>query len=139
MDPNAKDASPGANASTRVEILKSAALAFRQLGYHGATVEQIAATLEMKKGNLYYYFKSKEEILFACHEYSHDRLQELLDQTVRSTASAEAKLRKLIGAAVHAVGAARHELLDRQIVEPHAPDHALFQVRREVIRFSDQH
>src|SRR5215813_4177400 len=90
-------------ASTRVDILKSAAAAFRRLGYHGATVEEIAASLHMKKGNLYYYFRSKEEILFACHEYSHDRLQELLDQTVRSTAPPEAKLRKLIRAAVHVI------------------------------------
>ena len=60
--------------ATRVEILKSAAAAFRKLGYHGATVEQIAAALQMKKGNLYYYFRNKEEILFACHQYSLDRL-----------------------------------------------------------------
>src|SRR5215475_9034840 len=91
------------NASTRVDIMKSAAKAFRRHGYHGATVEQIASALHMKKGNLYYYFRSKEEILFACHEYSHDRLQELLDQTVRSTAPPEAKLRKLIRAAVHVI------------------------------------
>ena len=69
------------SAATRIEILKSAAAAFRKLGYHGATVEQIAAALQMKKGNLYYYFRNKEEILFACHEYSHDRLLELLDET----------------------------------------------------------
>ena len=24
----------------------------------------------MTKGNLYYYFRNKEEILYACHEYS---------------------------------------------------------------------
>ena len=53
------------NASTRVDILKSAAKAFRKLGYHGATVEQIASALRMKKGNLYYYFRNKEDILFA--------------------------------------------------------------------------
>ena len=76
------------SAATRVEILKSAAAAFRKLGYHGATVEQIAAALRMKKGNLYYYFRNKEEILFACHEYSHDRLQELLDQVVREHGAA---------------------------------------------------
>src|SRR6266851_573795 len=62
------------HASTRVDILKSAAAAFRRLGYHGATVEQIAAALHMKKGNLYYYFRNKEEILFACHQYSLDEL-----------------------------------------------------------------
>ncbi len=91
------------SAATRLEILRSASAAFRKHGYHGATVEQIAVALHMNKGNLYYYFKSKEEILFACHEYSHDRLQELLDQTVRTTAPPEAKLRKLIRAAVHVI------------------------------------
>ena len=72
------------NAATRVDILKSAAKAFRRLGYHGATVEQIAAALHMKKGNLYYYFKNKEEILFACHQYSLDRLMQLLDEIEQS-------------------------------------------------------
>jgi AcrR family transcriptional regulator len=90
-------------AATRIEILKSAAAAFRKLGYHGATVEQIAAALHMKKGNLYYYFRNKEEILFACHQYSHDRLQELLDQVVRSTAPADEKLRRLIVSTVHVI------------------------------------
>src|SRR2546429_9678984 len=71
-------------ASTRVEILKSAAAAFRRLGYHGATVEGIAAVLHMKKGNLYYYFKNKEEILFACHQYSLDRLMQILHEVRQS-------------------------------------------------------
>src|SRR5437868_13973738 len=90
-------------ASTRVEILKSAAAAFRRLGYHGATVEQIAAALHMKKGNLYYYFKNKEEILFACHQYSLDRLMTILDEVEHSTLSAEQKLRTLIVAFVHTI------------------------------------
>ena len=67
-------------ASTRVDILKSAAAAFHRLGYHGATVEQIAAALQMKKGNLYYYFKNKEEILFACHQYLFDQLMKILHE-----------------------------------------------------------
>ena len=91
------------NASTRVDILKSAAKAFRRLGYHGATVEQIAAALHMKKGNLYYYFKNKEEILFACHQYSLDRLLALLDDILRGGATADAKLRQLIVAFVHTI------------------------------------
>lgn len=91
------------HASTRVEILKSAAKAFRQLGYHGATVEQIAAALKMKKGNLYYYFRNKEEILFACHQYSLDRLTQLLDDVQRSRIGADEKLRRLIVAFVHTI------------------------------------
>jgi len=91
------------NASTRVEILKSAAIAFRRLGYHGATVEQIAAALEMKKGNLYYYYRNKEEILLACHQYSLDRLLALLEEVERSGSSPDEKLRRLIVSFVHTI------------------------------------
>ncbi len=90
-------------APTRVDILTSAAKAFRRLGYHGATVEQIAAALQMKKGNLYYYFKNKEEILFACHQYSLDRLLQLLDGIEQAGAAPDAKLRQLIVAFVHTI------------------------------------
>src|SRR5262245_65816566 len=83
--------------------MKSAAKAFRKLGYHGATVEQIAAALHMKKGNLYYYFKDKEEILFACHQYSLDRLTQLLEEVQQSGARSDEKLRRLIVAFVHTI------------------------------------
>src|SRR6187401_2577156 len=73
-----------ATAAMRIDILKSAAKAFRRVGYHGATVEEIAAALHMKKGNLYYYFKNKEEILYACHEYSLDRLNQIFDEIEHS-------------------------------------------------------
>src|SRR6185503_12662382 len=90
-------------ATTRIDILKSAAKAFRKLGYHGATVETIAAALRMKKGNLYYYFKNKEEILFACHQYSLDRLTQLLDAIEASAAAPDEKLRRLVSAFVHTI------------------------------------
>src|SRR6202011_1572312 len=92
-----------ATAATRIDILKSAAKAFRRLGYHGATVAQIAAALRMKKGNLYYYFKNKEDILFACHQYSLDRLMELLASVEHSDLSPSAKLHKLIHGVVHTI------------------------------------
>ena len=95
--------SGGTPGGTRVEILKAAAAAFRKLGYHGATVEEIAAALHMKKGNLYYYFRNKEEILFACHQYSLDRLLGILDDIEHSGVSPEQKLRRLIGAFVHTI------------------------------------
>ena len=97
----AGDVAPGQ--STRVEILKSAAAAFRRLGYHGATVEKIAAVLHMKKGNLYYYFHNKEEILFACHQYSLDRLLAQLDEIEQSTLAPDEKIRQLIGFFVHTI------------------------------------
>jgi AcrR family transcriptional regulator len=100
---NPRESQAAANASTRIEILKSAAIAFRRLGYHGATVEQIAAALHMKKGNLYYYYRNKEEILLACHQYSLDRLLALLEEVEQSDAAPDEKLRRLIVSFVHTI------------------------------------
>jgi len=83
--------------------MKNAAKAFRRLGYHGATVEQIAAAMRMKKGNLYYYFKNKEGILFACHQYSLDRLAQLLSDIEQAGLPADEQLRRLIVAFVHTI------------------------------------
>jgi AcrR family transcriptional regulator len=91
------------SAATRIDIMKSAARAFRQVGYHGATVERIAAALRMKKGNLYYYFKNKEEILFACHQYSLDRLLHLLGEVEGSGVRPAEKMRRLIVGVVHTI------------------------------------
>jgi AcrR family transcriptional regulator len=87
----------------RIEILKSAAAAFRRRGYHGASVDEIASALEMTKGNLYYYFKNKEEILFACHDYSLDLLLALMAEVQADSASPEVKLRRLVLAFVHLI------------------------------------
>jgi len=87
----------------RVEILQSAAAAFRRRGYHGATTEQIAHSLRMTKGSLYYYFKDKEEILFFCHDYSLDIILELLERVEASGKAADEKLRELLVAFVHMI------------------------------------
>jgi AcrR family transcriptional regulator len=100
---NPRESQAAANASTRIEILKSAAIAFRRLGYHGATVEQIAAALHMKKGTLYDYYRNKEEILLACHQYSLDRLLALLEEVEHSDAAPDEKLRRLIVSFVHTI------------------------------------
>jgi AcrR family transcriptional regulator len=91
-----------ANGSDRkIEILKSAAAAFRRRGYHGASVDEIASALEMTKGNLYYYFRNKEEILYACHDYSLDVLLGLLAEVQAESSRPDDKLRKLILAFIH--------------------------------------
>ena len=87
----------------RIEILKSAAAAFRRRGYHGASVDEIASALQMTKGNLYYYFTNKEEILFACHDYSLDILLRLMSDVQAEATPADQKLRKLVLAFVHLI------------------------------------
>jgi len=57
----------------------------------------------MKKGNLYYYFKDKEEILFACHQHSLGRLLEVLEEIEHVPLPPEERLKRLIQAAVHII------------------------------------
>ncbi len=92
-----------ASADRRIDILKSAAAAFRRRGYHGASVDEIASALQMTKGNLYYYFRNKEEILYACHEYSLDVLLALLADVRAEGSTPDEKLRKLVLAFVHLI------------------------------------
>src|SRR4029450_13017675 len=57
----------------------------------------------MTKGNLYYYFRDKEEILFFCHDYSLDLLLEVLARTEKARGTPEEKLRTLLAAFVHMI------------------------------------
>lgn len=91
------------NGTRRLQILKSAAAAFHRRGFYGASVEDIARTLQMTKGNLYYYFKDKEEILFACHEYALDILLKMLARVEKSPRGPEERLRRMIVAFVHTI------------------------------------
>jgi AcrR family transcriptional regulator len=87
----------------REAILRSAAAAFRRKGYHGTSMEDISEQLLMTKGSLYYYFKDKEEILYACHDFSLDRVlqrtREVLEE--QKGAPAAEKLSALIDGLVH--------------------------------------
>src|SRR5262245_21907024 len=87
----------------RVEILRAAAFVFRRRGFSGASVEEIARHLQMTKGNLYYYFRDKEEILYFCHDYSLDILLDLLHEVEKERLPADARLRRLVVAFVHMI------------------------------------
>ena len=84
-----------------MEILESAAAAFRRRGYHGASMGEIARALRMTKGSLYYYFENKEEILFFCHDYSLDILLETLARIEKTGGPPADKLRSLVESFVH--------------------------------------
>jgi AcrR family transcriptional regulator len=82
----------------RTEILRRAAAVFREKGYHGAGMREIAAGLEMTPGSLYYYFRSKEDLLYACQQISLTRLIESARRILRRPAPADENLRALIAA-----------------------------------------
>ena len=80
----------------KLEILQSAAEAFRRNGYSATTIDDISKKLLMTKGSLYYYFKNKEEILYFCQDYSLNRLLELLKEVKALAVPPDEKLRRLI-------------------------------------------
>jgi AcrR family transcriptional regulator len=57
----------------------------------------------MTKGNLYYYFEDKEEILFFCHDYSLDLLLDLLQRVRKEAKKPEERVRRLVEAFVHMI------------------------------------
>jgi AcrR family transcriptional regulator len=85
----------------RIEILRAAAALFRRRGYHGASVDQIASALNMAPGNLYYYFRNKEEILYACHDYSLGLILKELKEVELSGLPPDRQMHRLIVAFVH--------------------------------------
>ncbi len=67
---------PERRARTRRALLDAAAAAFAQRGYHGASVEEIAAAAGVTKGALYYNFAGKEDLFLALlEEHVAARLQ----------------------------------------------------------------
>jgi AcrR family transcriptional regulator len=82
----------------RLEILRGAAGAFRDRGFDGAGIRDIADALGMAPAALYYYFKNKDEILYFCQDYSLDRLIAEAKAIEARRAPADEKLRLMIEA-----------------------------------------
>jgi TetR/AcrR family transcriptional regulator len=80
-EPNSTLPSPHVRAKRqrrRVEILHAALRAFRERGYHGTTLDDMAEQLGIRKTALYHYFPDKEAILYACHRESLAELSRIL-------------------------------------------------------------
>jgi AcrR family transcriptional regulator len=48
---------------------------FRDRGFHGAAMRDIAATLGMTPGALYHYFEGKHDLLYFCQRHALERLR----------------------------------------------------------------
>ena len=79
----------------RAQILRGAAAVFRERGFFGAGMREIAAGSGMTPGALYYYFKSKEDLLYACQMLSLKRLLGSAGEISATNTPADTKLRRL--------------------------------------------
>jgi len=85
----------------RREILHAAATVFRDHGYNGAGMRDIADAADLSPGNLYYYFKGKQEILFFCQDRALDQMLASLKQAQKQNGKIAARLCKLIQDHLH--------------------------------------
>lgn len=80
----------------RALILKSAAHVFGRKGFHATTLEEIAAVLKVTKASLYYYFSTKEELLYEVHLLSLEDVLARLDRALAGHESPVDQLRAAV-------------------------------------------
>ncbi|NLR76346.1 MULTISPECIES: TetR/AcrR family transcriptional regulator [Leeia] len=85
-------------ANRRTDLVRAAARLFREKGFERTTVRDIANAVGMQSGSIFYYFKSKEEILLVVME--EGLLLALQDQetALQGVNTAREKLRALMRA-----------------------------------------
>lgn len=85
-------------ANRRTDLVRAAARLFREKGFERTTVRDIANAVGMQSGSIFYYFKSKEEILLVVME--EGLLLALQDQetALQGVSTAREKLRALMRA-----------------------------------------
>ena len=72
------------HAMKKQAILRTAALAFREAGYHDTSLDDIARRLNVTKPTLYYYVRSKEDILLGCQQQGFDQIGGYLEEVEAS-------------------------------------------------------
>jgi len=64
----------------REAILRVASRLLNQKGYAGMSMADVAGELEIRDASLYYYFESKQELVFACYERSQRIIAETIER-----------------------------------------------------------
>jgi AcrR family transcriptional regulator len=78
------------------EIIAVAARLFKEKGYRATTLEDIAAAVGMLKGSLYYYIRSKEELLYLVVRDPIRQAYNKLEEIVKSDAPVQVKIAQAI-------------------------------------------
>jgi AcrR family transcriptional regulator len=77
-------------------ILSAAAAVFAEKGYHNASIRDIARASGVSLSGLYYYFDSKEEVLFLIQDRAFETLLTRLEEKLADVADPTDRLHVLI-------------------------------------------
>jgi TetR/AcrR family transcriptional regulator, cholesterol catabolism regulator len=81
---------------TRDDILEAAAQVFRQKGFHGASMADIAEVVNLQKASLYHHVSSKQEILFELLDRALELLLERISPLAGLDLPADDRLCRMI-------------------------------------------
>lgn len=81
---------------TRDDILEAAAQVFRQKGFHGASMANIAEAVNLQKASLYHHVSSKQEILFELLDRALELLLERISPIASMDLPADERLGRMI-------------------------------------------
>src|ERR671916_1161691 len=77
-------------------ILRTSARIFAEKGYHPTSMRDISRATEVSLAGLYYYCKSKEELLFLIQENCFGRVLVRLEERLKETADPVERLRVVV-------------------------------------------
>lgn len=112
---------------TRARILTTALELFRERGYEDTTMRAIAAAAGVAVGNAYYYFGSKEQLIQAFYERTHEEHERACADLLERETTFQARLRGVMHAKLDTV-APYHRfsgVLFRSAADPSSPLHPL--------------
>ena len=121
---------------SRDDILDAAAQVFRQKGFHGASMNDIAEAVSLQKASLYHHVSSKQEILLALLERALEMLIEYIGQLSSQRKPADIRLREMIHGYLRALAdntdlttvlLFEHRSLDKKSHTRHVPQRDKFE------------
>lgn len=120
----------------REDILDAAAQVFRQKGFHGASMSDIAGVVNLQKASLYHHVSSKQEILLALLDRALGMLTNHIAGVACQPIPVDQKLRQMIHAYLSALAdnsdlsavlLFEHRSLDKKLHARHVPQRDKFE------------
>jgi TetR/AcrR family transcriptional regulator, cholesterol catabolism regulator len=123
-------------ANRREIIVKAAGRLFREKGYEGTSVRDLADAVGLQSGSLFFHFRSKEEILLSLLEGGLRRAVAILDRHLAAAVSPREKLSAILHGHLRAILDEERDafyvvLRDWRTLSPHS--------RKKVIALRDEY
>ncbi|MGA8261737.1 MAG: TetR/AcrR family transcriptional regulator [Arenicellales bacterium] len=87
----------------RQALVDAAAAAFREFGYHAASMREVAGRVGMLAGSMYYHFSSKDELLLAVYAEGVRRISQQVQREIRGIDEPGERLRAALEAHLDAL------------------------------------